>query len=52
VPYVRPGFGLARKAADVFDARPGVEGLILLKHGIFTFGAEAREAYEAHDRDW
>jgi rhamnose utilization protein RhaD (predicted bifunctional aldolase and dehydrogenase)/NAD(P)-dependent dehydrogenase (short-subunit alcohol dehydrogenase family) len=46
VPYVRPGFGLARKAADVFDARPGVEGLILLKHGIFTFGAEAREAYE------
>jgi rhamnose utilization protein RhaD (predicted bifunctional aldolase and dehydrogenase)/NAD(P)-dependent dehydrogenase (short-subunit alcohol dehydrogenase family) len=46
VPYVRPGFGLARKAADVFDARPGVEGLILLKHGIFTFGADAREAYE------
>jgi len=46
VPYVRPGFGLARKAADVFDARPGVEGLILLKHGIFTFGADARETYE------
>jgi rhamnose utilization protein RhaD (predicted bifunctional aldolase and dehydrogenase)/NAD(P)-dependent dehydrogenase (short-subunit alcohol dehydrogenase family) len=46
VPYVRPGFGLARKAADVFDARPKVEGLILLKHGIFTFGADAREAYE------
>ena len=23
-----------------------VEGLILLKHGIFTFGADAREAYE------
>jgi rhamnose utilization protein RhaD (predicted bifunctional aldolase and dehydrogenase)/NAD(P)-dependent dehydrogenase (short-subunit alcohol dehydrogenase family) len=46
VPYVRPGFGLARTTADVFDARPDVEGLILLKHGIFTFGAEAREAYE------
>src|SRR4029434_9980038 len=46
VPYVRPGFGLARTAADVFDARPTVEGLILLKHGIFTFGADAREAYE------
>ena len=41
-----PGFGLARKAADVFDADPNVEGLILLKHGIFTFGADAREAYE------
>ncbi len=46
VPYVRPGFGLARKAADVFDQNPKVEGLILLKHGIFTFGADAREAYE------
>ena len=41
-----PGFGLAKKAADVFDANPKVEGLILDKHGIFTFGASAREAYE------
>ncbi len=46
VPYRMPGFGLARTAAEVFDAAPGVEGLILLQHGIFTFGAEAREAYE------
>ena len=46
VPYVMPGFGLARAAADVFDARPDVEGLILSKHGIFTFGQNARDAYE------
>ena len=46
VPYVMPGFALAKVAADVYDARPGVEGLILHKHGIFTFGADAREAYE------
>jgi rhamnose utilization protein RhaD (predicted bifunctional aldolase and dehydrogenase)/NAD(P)-dependent dehydrogenase (short-subunit alcohol dehydrogenase family) len=46
VPYHRPGFGLARKAAAVLDADPSVEGLILDKHGIFTFGASAREAYE------
>jgi rhamnose utilization protein RhaD (predicted bifunctional aldolase and dehydrogenase)/NAD(P)-dependent dehydrogenase (short-subunit alcohol dehydrogenase family) len=46
VPYRMPGFGLARTAADVFDANKNVEGLILLKHGIFTFGADAREAYE------
>ncbi|MEA2952689.1 MAG: hypothetical protein QOD40_2969 [Alphaproteobacteria bacterium] len=46
VPYLMPGFGLAKKAADVFDADPKVWGLILLKHGIFTFGATAREAYE------
>ena len=37
---------LARKAAETFDARATVEGLILLKHGIFTFGADARESYE------
>jgi rhamnose utilization protein RhaD (predicted bifunctional aldolase and dehydrogenase)/NAD(P)-dependent dehydrogenase (short-subunit alcohol dehydrogenase family) len=46
VPYVMPGFALARMAADVFDAAPDVEGLILLNHGIFTFGDTAREAYE------
>lgn len=46
VPYLRPGFGLAKAAADVFDRDPKVEGLILDKHGIFTFGNEARQAYE------
>jgi rhamnose utilization protein RhaD (predicted bifunctional aldolase and dehydrogenase)/NAD(P)-dependent dehydrogenase (short-subunit alcohol dehydrogenase family) len=48
VPYRMPGFGLAKTAADVFDADPNVEGLILIKHGIFTFGATAYEAYERH----
>ncbi|MGV1015101.1 MAG: class II aldolase, partial [Methyloceanibacter sp.] len=46
VPYIAPGFGLAKAAADVFEQKPDVEGLILHKHGIFTFGATAREAYE------
>ncbi len=46
VPYLMPGFGLAKKAAQVFDQNPKVEGLILDKHGLFTFGADAREAYE------
>jgi rhamnose utilization protein RhaD (predicted bifunctional aldolase and dehydrogenase)/NAD(P)-dependent dehydrogenase (short-subunit alcohol dehydrogenase family) len=46
VPYVMPGFGLAQEAAKVFDHNPDVEALILDKHGIFTFGASAREAYE------
>jgi rhamnose utilization protein RhaD (predicted bifunctional aldolase and dehydrogenase)/NAD(P)-dependent dehydrogenase (short-subunit alcohol dehydrogenase family) len=46
VRYIIPGFGLAKEAADVFDRNPKVEGLILDKHGIFTFGASAREAYE------
>jgi rhamnose utilization protein RhaD (predicted bifunctional aldolase and dehydrogenase)/NAD(P)-dependent dehydrogenase (short-subunit alcohol dehydrogenase family) len=46
VPYVIPGFGLAKLAAEVYEAAPHVEGLILHKHGIFTFGKDAREAYE------
>jgi rhamnose utilization protein RhaD (predicted bifunctional aldolase and dehydrogenase)/NAD(P)-dependent dehydrogenase (short-subunit alcohol dehydrogenase family) len=46
VPYVMPGFGLAKAAAQVFDADPSVEGLILVKHGIFSFGADAKESYE------
>ena len=46
VPYLMPGFGLARKAIEVFErARPS-DGLILSKHGIVTFGESAREAYE------
>ncbi len=46
VPYLMPGFGVAKKSAEVFDKHPKVEGLILDKHGIFTFGDDAREAYE------
>src|SRR3954464_8022663 len=46
VPYVMPGFALARAAAQVFDADPSVEGLILIKHGIFSFGADARQSYD------
>ena len=45
VPYLMPGFGLAKRAAEIHDADPKIEGLILIKHGIFTFGATAREAY-------
>ncbi len=46
VPYVMPGFGLAKAAAQVFDADPSVEGLILVRHGIFSFGTDAKESYE------
>jgi rhamnose utilization protein RhaD (predicted bifunctional aldolase and dehydrogenase)/NAD(P)-dependent dehydrogenase (short-subunit alcohol dehydrogenase family) len=46
VRYIMPGFALAKEAADVFDANPQVEGLILDKHGLFTFGRDARESYE------
>jgi len=46
VSYIMPGFGLAKAAKAVFDANRDCEGLILHKHGVFTFGRTAREAYD------
>jgi rhamnose utilization protein RhaD (predicted bifunctional aldolase and dehydrogenase)/NAD(P)-dependent dehydrogenase (short-subunit alcohol dehydrogenase family) len=46
VPYTIPGFALAKSVADVFDRNPNVEGLVLLQHGIFTVGDNAKQAYE------
>lgn len=45
VPYVMPGFALAKRTDEIAAAHPDVEGLILLKHGIFSMGATAEEAY-------
>jgi rhamnose utilization protein RhaD (predicted bifunctional aldolase and dehydrogenase)/NAD(P)-dependent dehydrogenase (short-subunit alcohol dehydrogenase family) len=50
IPYVMPGFGLARACKDAWDAAvkagraPTV--MVLERHGIFTFGATAKESYE------
>jgi rhamnulose-1-phosphate aldolase/alcohol dehydrogenase len=46
VDYVMPGFALAKLAAEVYEKDPGVEGLVLLNHGLFTFADDARTAYE------
>jgi rhamnose utilization protein RhaD (predicted bifunctional aldolase and dehydrogenase)/NAD(P)-dependent dehydrogenase (short-subunit alcohol dehydrogenase family) len=46
VPYTIPGFALAKSVAEIYQADPKVQGLILLRHGIFTFAEDAREAYE------
>jgi rhamnose utilization protein RhaD (predicted bifunctional aldolase and dehydrogenase)/NAD(P)-dependent dehydrogenase (short-subunit alcohol dehydrogenase family) len=46
VPYIMPGFALAKKAAEVYEANTTAIGLILHKHGIFTFGDTAEDAYE------
>jgi rhamnose utilization protein RhaD (predicted bifunctional aldolase and dehydrogenase)/NAD(P)-dependent dehydrogenase (short-subunit alcohol dehydrogenase family) len=45
-PYCPPGFALAQLAAKVFEASPGAMGMILLKHGVFSWGDDARSAYE------
>jgi len=46
VPYCMAGFSLARLAGQVLEADPGAEGMILVKHGIFSWGASARQCYE------
>ncbi len=46
VPYIMPGFALAKACKEIFARNPKVEGLVLLKHGIFSFGNGARESYE------
>src|SRR3954464_11016661 len=46
VPYVMPGFRLAKLAAEMFEGMPGAHGMVLLKHGLFTFAATARESYQ------
>tara|TARA_Y100001970_G_C14238167_1_gene863204 strand:+ start:202 stop:2256 length:2055 start_codon:yes stop_codon:yes gene_type:complete len=46
VPYVIPGFDLAKLAYSIFKENEKVEGLILLNHGIFTFGNTAKESYD------
>ena len=48
VPYVMAGFALAKRAAEIYENDPNVEGLLLLRHGLFTFGDTAKESYERH----
>tara|TARA_R110002110_G_scaffold91964_5_gene239263 strand:- start:1016 stop:3070 length:2055 start_codon:yes stop_codon:yes gene_type:complete len=46
VPYIMPGFDLAKKTKEIFDQDPTVEGMIMLKHGIFSFADDAKTAYD------
>ncbi len=48
LPYITPGFPLAKDVARAFDARPDTPGIIVAKHGLFTFAEAARTAYERH----
>ncbi len=50
VPYVMPGFLLARACASLYAAAAhhGTIGMVLLNHGLFTFGATTKDAYHRH----
>lgn len=38
VPYIMPGFALAKAAAEAYASNPQAEGLLLVNHGHFTWG--------------
>ncbi|MBW9268243.1 MAG: bifunctional aldolase/short-chain dehydrogenase [Candidatus Thiodiazotropha sp. (ex. Lucinisca nassula)] len=48
IPYVMPGFDLARMVAEQFSQQANDQtlGMVLMNHGIFSFGDHARESYE------
>jgi len=46
VPYVMPGFMLAKKINEIYLKNPNINCLILMNHGIFTFADDAKEAYD------
>jgi len=48
VPYIMPGFDLAKAAAEVYEKNLDVKGLFLVNHGLFTFGDTAKESYDRH----
>jgi rhamnose utilization protein RhaD (predicted bifunctional aldolase and dehydrogenase)/NAD(P)-dependent dehydrogenase (short-subunit alcohol dehydrogenase family) len=47
VPYVMPGFDLAKVCAKALAAAPGATSMILMRHGVFTWSDDPRESYEA-----
>ena len=48
IPYLMPGFDLAQYVAREFPEKADGQtiGMVLLKHGIFSFGNTAKESYE------
>ncbi len=49
VPYVMPGFDLARVIRDRWpDSGDASTGMVLMNHGLFTYGDTMRQAFELH----
>ena len=48
VPYVMPGFKLARRVIDLWrtEASGPTDIMVLMNHGLFTWGETAKEAYD------
>jgi len=47
VPWLRPGFALAKQCGELVDRTPSLRAILLGKHGLITWGETAQEAYES-----
>jgi rhamnulose-1-phosphate aldolase/alcohol dehydrogenase len=45
IPYIRPGFTLAKQVGEAVRADPGLRLVVLAKHGLVVWGDTAEEAY-------
>ena len=45
LPYAMSGFALAKRAAAAVRRSAGAKALVVMKHGVFTFGKTAKDAY-------
>jgi rhamnulose-1-phosphate aldolase/alcohol dehydrogenase len=45
IPYIRPGFTLAKQVGEAVRENPSLELVVLAKHGLVVWGASAEEAY-------
>ncbi|MBP1685123.1 MAG: short-chain dehydrogenase/reductase [Deltaproteobacteria bacterium] len=48
LPYITAGFPLAKAVVRAYEQQPDAEGIVVAKHGLFTFADDARTAYERH----
>lgn len=46
VPYIRPGFTLSKWIGQKVIDNPGIECVVMGKHGLVSWGASAKEAYD------
>jgi rhamnulose-1-phosphate aldolase/alcohol dehydrogenase len=46
LPWIRPGFELALQLKRFADSHPQARGVVLEAHGLFTWGATAKDCYD------
>ena len=46
MPWLRPGFELGQQLAACNAAQPGLRGIVLASHGLFSWGDSAKACYE------